>query len=324
MTRASYSEAIRHALSTCMSKDKNIFCIGEDIGVYGGAFGVTRGMIEKFGSGRIIDSPLSEAGFVGVAIGAAMLGARPVVEIMFMDFITLAVDQLVNQSAKLRYVFGPQSKCPVVIRVACGAGRGYGPTHSQTFAPWFCQIPGIKVFAPSSVQDAHDLMRQAIYDDNPVVFLEHKQLYAKEGDLNTRLKGKPAGTRVLKKGSDISIVAYSLMTDESLSAAGILDADGISAEVLGMGILSPMDIVPVVESVKKTGRLLVAAEEHNNCGVAAEIACRVVEQAYDYLDAPICRLTLPDIPIPASPALEHEAMPDKKDIAEAAKRLVES
>ncbi len=322
MSQASYSDAIRIALTNCMSENKDVFCIGEDIGVYGGAFGVTRGMIDTFGSERIICSPLSEAGFVGVAIGAALLGGRPVVEIMFMDFITLAMDQLVNQGAKLRYVFGSQSKCPVVIRVACGAGRGYGPTHSQTFASWFCHVPGLKVFAPSAVQDAHDLMRQAIYDDNPVIFLEHKQLYAKKGDLNVSSDRKPAGTQVVRKGTDISIVAYSIMTDESLAAAKMLEAEGISAEVIDMRILSPMDARPVVESVRKTGRLIVAAEEHCTCGVAAELACRVVEQAYDYLDAPICRLTLPDIPVPASPALEAEAMPCRKDIVEAAKRLL--
>jgi pyruvate/2-oxoglutarate/acetoin dehydrogenase E1 component len=319
-----YSEAIRQAMTDCMKKDQDVFLMGEDIGIYGGAFGVSRGMLKEFGPDRIINTPLSEASFTGVAIGAALLGARPIVEIMFMDFITLAVDQLVNQAAKLHYVYGKQAKCPIVIRAVSGAGRNYGPTHSQNLEAWFCHTPGIKVVAPTTVADAYSMMQESIYDDNPVLFLEHKLLYPQKEDCKLKpVKTKLSGPKRLLKGDDVTIVSYSYMTVEALAAAKVLERNGVSVDLIDLRVLNPLDETIILESVKNTGRLLIVAEENQSCGIAAEIGCRVSEKVYDYMDAPIKRLTVPDVPISASPSLEKAALPNRAKIIQAVNELME-
>jgi pyruvate/2-oxoglutarate/acetoin dehydrogenase E1 component len=320
----SYSEALREALREEMRRDKSVFVLGEDIGLYGGAFGVTRGMLEEFGTDRVVNTPISEPGFMGAAIGAAITGCRPVVEIMFMDFCTLTMDQLVNHAAKMRYVFGDQVKCPLVVRMAGGAGKGYGPTHSQSLEAWFLHCPGLKVVAPATPADAKGMLKTAIRDDNPVIFVEHKLLYGRKGPVPDHGGAAiPFGkARLACAGTDVTIVAWSLMALESEAAAQALAAQGISAEVLDLRSLNPLDIESVVESVKKTHRLLIVEEGTRTGGIAAEIGFQVFERIYDYLDSPITRLTTPDIPISASSILEKAAIPDRARIVEAAVKLV--
>lgn len=323
MRTISYTQALREALSEEMARDRSVYLLGEDIGEYGGAFGVTRGLLKKCGPDRVLNTPISEQGFVGVAVGSALTGSRPVAEIMFMDFLTLAMDQLVNQAAKLHYVLGDQASCPMVLRTPGGAGRRYGPTHSQTFASWLVNVPGLKVVAPSTPADAKCLLKTAIRDNNPVVFIEHKKLYNVKGPVPVRSRPLPFGkARVARPGDDITIVAWSYMVVEAERAAELLAAQGIEAEVIDMRTLSPMDVDTVADSAKKTGRLLIVDEEYASCGVSAELGMRVSERVYDYLDAPIRRVTSPEVPIPASPVLEDAAVPSCAEIVEAAERLV--
>jgi pyruvate dehydrogenase E1 component beta subunit len=320
----STTEALREALSEELTRDPDVFLMGEDIGLYGGAFGVTRGLIDRFGPDRILDTPISEQGFVGAAVGAAIAGSRPVVEIMFMDFITLAVDQLVNQAAKLRYVLGKQARCPLVLRTVGGAGRCYGPTHSQSLEAWFTHVPGLKVVAPATPADAKGLLKAAIRDDNPVIFMEHKLLYGCQGNVSDDPEAMvPLGkARIAREGTDITLIAWSWMTGEAERAAEDLNAQGISAEVVDLRSLSPLDIDTIIASVKKTHRVLIVQESCRTGGFGAEISARISESVYDYLDAPLRRLATPDVPFSASPALERAALPDRHKIAEAAKEMV--
>ena len=318
MREISYTQALNEALSQEMARDKNVFLLGEDIGQYGGAFGVTRGLLKKFGAARVMNTPISEPGFIGVAIGAALTGSRPVAEIMFMDFLTLAMDQLVNQAAKLHYVLGDQASCPMVLRTPGGAGRRYGPTHSQTFASWLVNVPGLKVVTPSTPAEAKGLLKTAIRDNNPVIFIEHKRLYNIKGPVPLKMKPIPFGkARIVREGTDATIVAWSWMVHEAEQAADILFEQGVHVEVIDMRTLSPMDLDTVAESAKKTGRLVIVDEEYATCGVSAEIGMRVSEMVYDYMDAPIKRVTTPHIPISASPTLEDAALPSSSDIVEA-------
>ena len=323
MTRLiSTSEAIREALTQEMERDERVFLMGEDIGAYGGAFGVTRGMLDRFGPERVVETPISEAGFVGVAIGAALLGRRPVVEIMFSDFILLAMDQLVNHAAKFRYVYGERATVPLVVRAVGGAGRAYGPTHSQAVEGYFVRTPGIKVVAPSTPYDAKGLMLAAIRDSNPVIFIENRVLYSQKGEVPEQDYVVPLGRAALVRGGkDVTVVAYSRMVHEATAAAETLAAEGIDAEVIDLRTLSPMDASSVIESVKKTGRAILVEEGPRTAGVMAEVAARIAEQAFDYLDGPVKRLTMPDIPVPCSPVLEEAALPSRKDIIEAARGL---
>mgnify|MGYP006288685713 CR=1 FL=1 len=319
------TEALREALHEEMARDERVFLMGEDIAAYGGAFGVTRGLLDTYGPERVRNTPISEPGFVGAAVGAALAGSRPVVEIMFMDFITLAMDQLVNQAAKLHYVFGEQATCPLVVRAVGGAGRCYGPTHSQNLEAWFVHAPGIKVVAPSSPAEAKGLLKAAVRDDNPVLFVEHKLLYNRREDMpDDAGRPLPIGkARIVRPGEDLTIVAWSWMAAEAEEAAHRLAAEDIEAEVIDLRSLSPMDTDTIVDSARKTGRVLVVEEGHRTGGVAAEIACRIFENAHDYLDAPIRRLAATDNPIPAGPALEQAMIPNAARIVDAALELVD-
>ncbi len=316
---------LRKTLGTILQDDPTVMVLGEDIGVYGGAFGVTRGLLDRFGPRRIIETPISENGVVGMAVGAAIGGCRPIVEIMFADFVTLAMDPLVNQAAKLRYVLGRQARCPLVVRLVTGGGRGYGPTHSQGFAAWFVHAPGLKVVAPSSIADHAGLLRAAVRDPNPVIFLEHKRLYARRETVPAQWPDPDLGTaRTVCRGDDLTILAWSWMVVEAAAAAQRLAGRGVAAEVIDVRSLQPLDMGTISESVQRTGRALIVDEAPRSGGVAADIACRVFESSHEYLEAPIRRLTAPDIPVPASPVMEQTALPDAAAIEEAAMDLLET
>ncbi len=271
-----------------------------------------------------MDTPLSENALVGMAIGAALAGFRPVVEIMFMDFITLAMDPLVNQAAKLRYVLGRQARCPCVIRAAAGAGRGYGPTHSQTFEAWFLQVPGLKVVAPATPADAKGLLKAAIRDDNPVVFVEHKALYHLRGPVpaGNRTPVPLGRARLARRGTDLTIVAWSRLAIEAEAAADLLSAEGWSVEVVDLRTLAPLDMETVLRSVRRTGRVIVAEETGGMAGVSAEVAARIAEAGHGWLKAPLRRVTAPPTPIPAAPSLETAWLPDRLTLVAAARALL--
>ena len=322
ISEMSTSEAIRAALRRALTEDGEVFLMGEDIGTYGGAFGVTRGLLDEFGRNRILETPISEAGFVGLATGAAMLGARPVVEIMFSDFLILAFDQLVNHAGKFHYMYGEQARVPMVIRTPSGAGRGYGPTHSQSLEAYLMHTPGLKVVCPSSAQDAYSLLLAAIADDNPVVFLESKLLYPAKGVVDSELAVPLGKAAVLAEGTDVTVVTYSRMVHQALRAAHELADEGISMEVVDLRTLTPLDEETMIASVSKTGRVILVEEGTRSCGVTAELAARIFEKAFDLLDAPVKRLTFPDTPVPASMTLESASLPDAQKIMEAARQLL--
>ncbi len=318
-----YSHAIRQALEEEMERDETVILLGEDIAEYGGAFKLTEGIAERFGTGRVRNTPISENGFVGVAVGAAMTGLRPVVEIMFMDFITLAFDQLVNHAAKFHYQFGEQCRIPLVVRCPAGAGRGYGPTHSQSLERYFVSTPGIVVLAPATAEDAKGLLKSAIRCDDPVVFVESKLLYSTRGEVPEGDYTAPIGEAAIRReGSDLTIVTYSRMVQEALKAAEVLADRGVEAEVVDLRTLAPLDMRTVIESVGNTGRVLTVEEGWLTGGIGAEVAARIAEQCFDYLEAPPRRVAAADAPVPASRVLEDAATPDYADIARAAAALV--
>lgn len=315
MRELTYWQALQAALREAMQRDPRVFLMGEDIGSYGGAFGVTRGMLDEFGPARVRCTPISEASVVGAATGAALTGMRPVVEIMFMDFLTLAMDQLANHAAKFRYMYGPQARVPLVVRTPAGGGRCYGATHSQSLEAWLLHVPGLKVIAPATPADAKGLLAAAIDDNNPVICVEHKLLYATTGPVDEHAAAVPIGRALVRRsGADVTLVAYSYYVGVALQAADALAADGIDAEVIDLRSLVPMDTDLVLASVRKTGRLVCIEEGTRTGGVGAEIAARVAEHAYEYLDAPIRRVAAADTPIPFSPALEPLALPTQDDI----------
>jgi len=306
-----------------MLRDPRVFLMGEDIGAYGGAFGVTRGLLAEFGPERVRCTPISEATIVGAATGAALTGMRPVVEIMFMDFITLAMDQLANHAAKFRYMYGPQARVPLVLRTPAGGGRCYGATHSQSLEAWFLHVPGLKVVAPATPADAKGLLLAAMRDDNPVLCVEHKLLYASSGLVADNVPPAPIGRAAVRRlGADVTLVAYSYYTGVALQAAEQLASSGIDAEVIDLRSLVPLDSDTIVESVRKTGRLVCIEEGTRTGGIGAEVAARVAELAYEYLDAPIRRIAAADVPIPFSPPLEEAALPNQDDIVRTVKELI--
>jgi pyruvate/2-oxoglutarate/acetoin dehydrogenase E1 component len=319
----SYLEAVREALAQEMRRDPEVFIIGEDVGVYGGAFGVTRGMLEEFGPERVRDTPISEAAIAGAATGAALMGMRPVMEIMFMDFLTISMNQLVNQAAKIRFMFGGKASIPMVIRAPAGSGTGAAAQHSQSLEAWFVHTPGIKVVAPATAHDVKGLLVTAIRDNNPVLFMEHKLLYRTQGPVPEALYTIPLGqAEVKRQGRDLTLLAYSIMVPRALEAAKGLAAEGIDVEVVDLRSLKPLDKETIVRSVSKTGRVLILHESPQTGGFGGELAAVVAEsEAFDYLDAPIRRLAGRDIPIPYNRSLERAAVPQVEDILDAARAL---
>lgn len=316
-----YLEAVREAMSQEMRTNEDVFILGEDIGIYGGAFGVTRGMIEEFGPERIRNTPISEAAISGTAIGAALTGMRPILELQFSDFITIAMDNMVNQAAKLRYMYGGEGKVPMALRTPAGSGTGAAAQHSQSLEAWMTHIPGLKVVQPSTAYDAKGLLKAAMDDDNPVVFYEHKLCYRTKSEVPEEAYSIPLGKADIKKeGKDVTIVATAMMVHKSLEAAEQLESEGISVEVVDPRTLVPLDEETIVESVKKTGRLIVVHEAVKRGGFGGEIASMIAEsEAFDYLDAPIKRLGGKAVPIPYNPELEKAAVPQVQDIVEAVK-----
>jgi pyruvate dehydrogenase E1 component beta subunit len=324
MRELTYTQALREALTEEMERDPNIILMGEDIGAYGGVFRVTEGLLSKFGPNRVKDTPISEAGFIGLGVGMAMTGKRPVAELMFMDFALVAADQIWNQAAKLRSMSGGRVHMPLMIRAQQGGGRGNGAQHSQSFETFFTHIPGFKVALPATPADAKGLLKSALRDSNPVMFIEHKLLYNTKGEVPDGEYTVPLGKADVKReGTDLTIVSYSRQTLLALEAAETLQKEhGISAEVVDLRCTVPMDMETVINSLKKTHRLLVTHESHASCGVGAEVAMRVMEQAFDELDAPIMRVAGMDVPIHSAKVLEDIVLPQAGAIVKGAVKLV--
>jgi pyruvate/2-oxoglutarate/acetoin dehydrogenase E1 component len=319
----SFLEAIREALSEEMKRDERVFLLGEDIGVLGGAFGQTKGFIGQFGEERIRDTPISESAIIGAAVGSSLLGMRPVAEIMFNDFSTLAMDQIINQAAKMRFLSGGQVTVPIVIRMQGGAGKRKAAQHSQSFESIFAHIPGLKVVMPSTPYDAKGLLKTSIRDNNPVIFIEHGSLYGMRGPVPEEDYSVSLGVSDIKKeGKDISIVTYSFMVHKVLNAAQQLGAEGINAEVIDLRTLRPLDIDTVIRSIKKTHRAVVAHEACITGGFGGEILSRIVEEGFDYLDAPLKRVGLPDVPVPYAKLMEDLIVPTEVTITKAVKEVM--
>jgi pyruvate dehydrogenase E1 component beta subunit len=315
-------QAVTEALTLEMHRDPNVYIAGEDVGKFGGSFGVTGPVYKEFGPSRVLDTPISETAIIGHAVGAAAVGLRPVVEILFMDFLPIASDELCNQAAKIRYMFGGQVMCPLVVRTAMGAGMGAAAHHSQSLEAWVCHIPGLKTIAPATPADAKGLLIAAIRDDNPVVFLEHKMLYASKGEVPEGDYVIPIGKADVKReGADVTLICYSAMVRQCLAAAGDLAADGISAEVLDLRTLIPLDKQAILESVGKTGRAVIVHEACLTGGFGGEIAAVIADQGFASLKAPIKRVAGPDTPVPFSPALESEFIVNAEKIKAAVRTL---
>ncbi len=316
-------EAINETLRAEMQRDATIILLGEDVGVAGGVFKVTQGLLAEFGPERVYDAPIAEAGIMGLAVGAAMTGLRPIVEIMFSDFVTLAADQLVNQAAKLRYMTGGQCQVPLVVRMAMSASRRTAAQHSQSLQAWLCHIPGLKVVMPATPADAKGLLRAAIRDDNPVVFLEDKMLYNQRGPLPEGDYVVPLGVaRTHREGRDVTIVCTSSMLYPALEAAETLAGEGIEAEVIDPRSLVPLDDAALIASAVKTGHVLVVDEGYRSYGVTAELAMRITEGAFDYLDEPVRRLGGADVPVPFAPSLEDLTIPNAGQMAAAIRAML--
>jgi len=322
MAIKTYLQALNDAMRQEMERDKNVFIFGEDVGKFGGCFGVTQGLFDQFGELRVRDTPITESCIMGAAAGSAAAGLRPIVELMFVDFIGVALDQLFNQAAKMRYMFGGKAKVPMVLRMPQGAGVCAAAQHSQSLEAWFMHMPGVKVCMPSTPADAKGLLISAIRDDNPVVFLEHKLLYGVQGEVDDAPYEIPLGKGDIKReGTDVTIVATALMVHRALEAAEQLAADGISVEVVDPRCVLPLDMELIINSVKKTHALVVVQEAVKFAGFGAEVAATVAEEALDYLDAPIARLGAPFCPVPFSPPLEQAFMVSTEQIIEAVKSL---
>ena len=324
MPELSYREAVRDAMSQAMRRDDDIFIMGEDIAEMGGSMGVTQGMLAEFGAERVRNTPISEMALVGAGMGAAIMGMRPIVEVMYEDFLTLAMEQLVNQAAKHRYMSGGQVKVPLTVRTQGGAGWSPGAQHAQQVEAWFCHVPGLKVVFASTAADVRGLLWSAIYDDNPVVFFEHRTLYPLKEDVPEELEPIPLGqARVHRKGEDVTVVAIGRLVHEALKAAEEAESEGISVEVIDPRTLQPLDEDAIVGSVKKTNRCVVAHEAVTRMGYGAEIAALVQQQAFDWLDAPVERVGAKFAPLPFAPVMEQYVVPHAEDVLHAIKRTVE-
>jgi len=323
MREIEYREALREAVIEEMDRDPKVFLIGEDIGVYGGAFRVYKGLLEKYGPDRVINTPISEVAIIGAGVGAALTGYRPISEIMFIDFTTLAMDQIVNQAAKIRYMTGDSLNVPLVIRTQGGAGRGVAAQHSQSLEAWFYHVPGLKVVMPATPYDAKGLLKTAVRDDNPVMFIEQKMIYLNKGQVPDEEYLIPFGKADIKKeGSDVTIFAYSAMVFEALKAASELEKEGISCEVFDPRTLVPLDEEALIQSVKKTNRLVVVSEACQRGSIASDICAKVVDAAFDWLDGPIKVVAGLNTPIPYNSTLEQASIPHQKDIVNAVKQLL--
>lgn len=324
MSKKSYVQAIRDVMAEEMRRDEKVFVMGEDIEVLGGIFGATRGLADEFGADRVRNTPISEAGFISAGLGAACAGMRPIVELMYMDFSLVAADSIINQVAKTRYIFGGKAKVPLVIRGQQGVGRGNAATHSQSLETLFMHFPGLKVAMPSTAEDAAGLLRAAIRDDNPTIFIEHKALYTQKSEVPDDPEFMiPWGKgRVFREGKDCTIIATHTYVKKSLDAAEELAKEGIDCEVIDPRTLVPLDIDLLSSSVKKTGRCVVVHEAHRTCGVGAEISSQLYEQAFCYLDAPIERLGAKQCPLPFNLGLENAVVPQPEDIINAVKRTL--
>lgn len=317
----SYREAVREAIAEEMENDKRVIFLGEDIGLYGGAFGVSAGLLERFGESRVIETPISENSMVGVAIGAAITGFKSIVEIMFMDFIALAMDQIINHAAKMHYIYGGQLKVPITIRTPAGAGRGYGASHSQSLESLFLNIPGLKIIAPYSPYSAKGLLKSAIMDENPVLFVENKMLY----DLKQEVPEQPYYLEIGKaekimEGSDVTLISYGRALHFSMEAARIVKNRGVSVELIDLATLKPMDRKTIMDSVRKTGKVVIVEEGHKTGGVGAEISALIAEECLEYLNGRIVRVAAEDSPIPSSRALENVVLPGVDKIIKAINR----
>lgn len=323
MAEVRFSQAINKALEDAMQAEASVVLFGEDVAAPGGPFAVTRGLLGKFGELRVRDTPISEAAIAGAAVGAALSGLRPVVEIMFMDFMTFAMDAIVNQAAKTHFMFGGRSAVPLVVRTPHGGGLNAGPQHSQCLEAWFAHVPGLKVVVPSNPADAYGLLRAAIDDPNPVVFVEHKGLYGMKGALPDLPLAVPLGlARTARQGRDVTLVAYGAAVGWCLSAAHKLAGEGIEAEVVDLRSIQPWDEETVFASVSRTGRLVVVHEAVTPFGVGAEIAARIGERAFGQLKAPVLRVGAQFMPIPFARSLERACLPDETKIADAARCAV--
>jgi pyruvate dehydrogenase E1 component beta subunit len=322
MAELRFGQAINRALTECMEEDPTVFVFGEDIAEAGGPFGVTRGLYARFGQDRIRDTPISEATMANAAVGAALTGIKPVLEIMFMDFMTLTMDALVNQAAKARFMFGGQTSVPLVVRTPHGGGISAGPQHSQCLEAWFAHVPGLKVLCPSNPADAYGLLKSAIYDPDPVIFVENKALYAMKGEVPDDAGPIAIGqARRLREGRDATVVTYGSTVHRVAQAAQTLAGEGIELDVLDLRSLQPWDENAVLESLKRTNRLLIVHEAVEAFGVGAEIAARMADVGFDELDAPILRVGAPFVPVPYAPSLEKQYQPQEDDVIAAVRKL---
>ncbi|MEP0323932.1 alpha-ketoacid dehydrogenase subunit beta [Bauldia litoralis] len=320
-----YREAIVFALQEEMRRDPTTLIMGEDIGESEGPFKTCQGLMAEFGPARVRDTPIAETGFVGACLGLSLTGYRPIAEIMFADFLGVAFDQIVNGIAKHRFMSGGKVKTPIVIRAIGGAGLRFGAQHSQTAESWMLSVPGLKIICPSNPEQAYLMLKAAIRDDNPVLVLEHKALLSMKGPVpvGTEEVAMPTGPKILREGSDVTIVGSLAMVGRSLAAADLLAADGVSAEVIDVQVLRPLDVTPIAESVRRTNNLVVVEEQARTGGWSSDVVADVVSEAFDYLDSPPARVTLPDHPLPYSPGLEDAMLPSPETIAATAKALLE-
>jgi pyruvate dehydrogenase E1 component beta subunit len=317
-----YRDALRQALDDGMGSDPNVVILGEEVGRYGGAYGVTKGLYEKYGAGRVIDTPISEAAIVGAALGAAMTGLRPIAELMYVDFMGLTMDQLANQAAKIRFMFGGQIGVPMVLRTQGGTGRSAGAQHSQSLEAWIMHTPGLRLAMPATAEDAYHLLRHSLTLPDPVVFIEHKALYARKEDANFAQASAPWGKAIVRrKGINVTLVSYSRMVHYAMEAAQMLSEKGIEAAVIDLRTLNPLDMETVAAQVQSSGRAAVISEACLTAGVAAELAARITEECFDYLHDPVMRIAGEDIPISVSPLLESHSIPSPQSITQAVLRM---
>lgn len=320
--KMTFLEALKTGMENEMKKDENVYILGEDVGAFGGCFGVTAGLFDKYGDKRVKDTPISEGAIVGCAVGSAATGLRPIAELMFGDFVTVAMDMIVNQAAKMRYMFGGKINLPLVVRMPIGAGVQASAQHSQSLEAWFTHVPGLKVVYPSTPEDALGLMMSSIEDDNPVIFFEHKLLYGVSGEVAEDIKSIPLGVaKVQRKGTDVTIIATGKMVYDALEAAEKLSKEGISAEVIDPRTLYPLDKKTIFESIEKTNKVVVVTEEHKRGGYGGEISAMISEECFDSLDAPVARIGALNVPMPYAPALENLVIPNSQDIINEIRKL---